>query len=138
MDASELSEQIRQSIESGEWSLALSALAGAWGEVSEFGTVYCHLPDYPGVWVRFATRGYPFSLRRTWDEVKGDDAVLSIILPRVTAGNMLDVDGNPISLPPDGERPTTLLDNIDDTVVIWLIRAFWRFWRIELSVPRKN
>ena len=137
MDASELSEQIRQSIESGEWSLALSALAGAWGEVSEFGTVYCHLPDYPGVWVRFATRGYPFRLRREWESASTDAALIGIILPRVTAWNMPDVDGNPIPLP-SGERGIEILNDADDSLVVWLLRAFWRFWRIELPVPRKN
>jgi len=138
MNASELSEQIRQQVEAGEWPQAMASLAGAWNEASEFGTVTCSLPDYPGVWVRFATRGYPFSLRRAWEEAKGDDAVLSIILPRILAWSVVDVDGLPLPLPPDGERPTTLLDNIDDAVVIWMIRAFWRFWRIELPVPRKN
>src|SRR3990170_2031149 len=118
MNASELSEQIRQQIESGEWAQAMASLAGAWNDASEFGTVACNLPDYPGVWVRFTTRGYPFSLRRAWDEVKGDDAVLSIILPRIAEWSIVDIDGKPIHLPLDGDRPTTLLDNIDDTVVI--------------------
>ena len=138
MNASELSEQIRQSVEAGEWAQAMASLAGAWNEASEFGTVACNLPDYPGVWVRFATRGYPFSLRRTWEEASGDAAVLSIILPRITVWNVADVDGQTIPLPQNGERPTALLDNVDDAVVIWMIRAFWRFWRIDLSVPRKN
>jgi len=131
-----LSEHIRQQVEAGEWAQAMASLADAWNDASEFGMVACGLPDYPGVWVRFVTRGYPFSLRRQWEEAK-DSAVLSIILPRITDWNMLDVDGNPLPLPPN-ERPPTLLDNVDDAVVIWLIRAFWRFWRIDLTTPRKN
>ena len=137
MSASELSEQIRERVEAGEWAQAMMSLAEAWNDASEFGTVACGLPDYPDVWVRFATHGYPFSLRRQWSEANDDSSVVSIILPRVVSWSICDVSGNPVPLP-DGERTVSLIDNVDEALVVWLSRAFFVFWRRDLPTPRKN
>ena len=125
MNASELSEQIRQHVEAGEWSQAMSIVADAWNEASEFGTVICDSPEYPGLWVRFKTRGSPFALRRQWADAD-DQGVVEIMLRYVTAWNLIDVDGKPIELPTNGDRDPSLLNNLDEMLIVWLIRRFVR------------
>jgi len=142
MNASELSEQVRQNVEAGEWARAMTAVAEAWRDASEFGTVTCGLPEYADVWVRFRTSGYPFSLRKQWEQAN-DEGALDLILPRVVAWNLRDVDGLSVDLP-EGERQhalqerTLVFDNVDDALVVWMIRAFFMFWRRDLTGPRKN
>ncbi len=140
MDATELSERIKQHLDAGEWAKAMAELAEAWKAASEFGVMVCDRPEYPGVWVKFQTSGYPFGLRRQWDDLKTDVEALGVILPRVVDWNVTDLAGTPVPLNGDREaaRDAALLDNVDDGLVVWLIHAFTRFWRIELPQPRKN
>ena len=102
----------------------------------EFGSKVCDVPGFEGVWVRFATRGYPRKLRREWDDADAD-GVQRIVLRYVQEWNVSDVAGVAVVLP-DGERPASLLDNVEDVVVVWLIRAFQRLWLVELLAPRPN
>ena len=102
----------------------------------EFGRAVCDRPEYAGVWVQFKTTGYPRKLRREWDAANAD-ATLAIVLRYVIAWNVRDVDGADVALP-DGERPAALMDNVDEAVIVWLIRAFARFWLVDLTAPRPN
>jgi len=104
----------------------------------EFGRKVCDVPGFEETWVRFATRGYPRKLRREWDEADADK-VQCIVLRYVTAWNVPDVAGVAIPLPDaPAERPATLLDEVEDSVVVWLVRSFQRFWLVELLAPRPN
>ncbi len=133
-----LAGQIAGHVEAKEWREAAAAVARAWDEASAFGLRHCPLPGYTDVWVQFKTSGYPFSLRRKWDEAKTDTATLAIILPYVVAWNLTDVDGHPVELPPAGERSIQTVENIEDGLLMWLIREFNTFWFTELLTPRKN
>lgn len=108
-------------------------------ELSEhpFGHKACDVPGHESVWVRFKTSGYPRKLRREWDATSDADGTWAIVMRYVTDWHLVDVDGAPVELPA-GERPVTLVDNVEDAVVSWLMRAFTTFWLAELVAPRKN
>lgn len=97
------------------------------------GKKLCTVPGYEACWVQFATRGYPRKLRREWDESKGGDDTLAMVLRYVEAWHLTDLDGQPVS--PGDVRA---LDNVEDAVVIWLTRAFTEFWLRELTAPTPN
>ena len=104
-----------------------------------FGLKTCDLDGYAGVFVKFKTSGYPFSLRQRWAEAPDDRAAVGLILPYVLEWNILDMDGKAIPL--DAKRGSELLDslgNVEDKLIIWLIGAFVNFWRRELAYPKKN
>lgn len=137
MDASELSERVKKLAEAGNWLSVQAAVNAAWHEQeNDFGLMRCSYSGYESLWVRFRTHGYPFSLRRRWEEAD-DRATLEIVLEYVTEWNLPDVSGAPALLP-DGLRSAALLDEVEDSLVIWLVRAFRQFWRVELTQPRKN
>src|SRR3990167_692448 len=104
MSATELAERIQQNVEAGQWAQAMATLADAWKDASDFGVVPCGLPDYADVWVRFKTSGYPFALRRQWEQANDDQAIYGLVLPRIVAWNVRDVDGNPVELPAEEGR----------------------------------
>ena len=95
----------------------------------------CEVEGFESLWVEFKTSGYPRKLRKEWDEAESD-GVLSIILRYVKDWNLAGIDGKSITL--TLERPASLLDEVEDAVVVWLIRAFQSFWLWELPQPRKN
>lgn len=137
-EQSTLNERVGKHLDSGDYALALAEIGYAWNEKSEWGTRRCTLVGFEDVFVKFKTRGYPFSLRKKWQEaVTHDDTALLLILPYVVAWNFRDIDGNPVELP-EGDRATSLFDNIEDGLLMWLIREFNLFWFTELLAPRKN
>ena len=127
-------------LSAGNYRGAMESIAAQWIGRSPVGTVYCTLPDFPGTWVRFATRGYPFALRRLWAETKDDRTTMeAIILPRVEAWNFVSAtNGLSLPLPPKEQRPLECLDDLDDPLLVWLINAFWQWWRAGLHLPRPN
>lgn len=137
MEISELSGQIAEYLKAGEYARAHYELLTAWNEASEFGRVNCEVPEYSGAWVKFKTRGYPFGLRKQWDESSDNIWLIETILKYVDEWSLTDFNGQPIELP-DGARPAALLDNLEDAVMVWLIGAFRYFWRATLLEPRKN
>ncbi len=127
----------------------------------------CDIAGYETLWVRFETRGYPKRLRREWDSA-GPCATLEIITRYVEAWQVIDLYGtalefsnvrqnavkraevekraNDLSLKA-GERAKAkkeldempdALGDIEDAVLVWLIRTFKEFWLVELTAPRKN
>lgn len=108
-------------------------------------------PDLPAVRVKFKTRGYPFRLRREWQEAT-DAKTLDIVLRYVEEWTLPDMDGVPLPLPPVDERKAPVMmvnkvpvllsppvfDRVEDAIVVWLIRTFAQFWRWELTQPRPN
>lgn len=90
-----------------------------------------------GAWVRFRTSGYPRKLRREWDAASPDESAV-ILLRYVEAWSVVDVDGQPVELPAAGGRTAALLDNVEDALVMWLVRSFLRFWLTDLVAPRPN
>jgi len=137
MDASELSERIANLVREGMWSEAAAEVARAWKELSAFGTRRCDLPEFPDVFVRFHTIGYPFRLRRQWTDEDRADGLLEIILPHVAEWNLADLSGKPVSLS-DGARHATLMDDVDTALVLWLVRQFSQFLLVDLASPRPN
>lgn len=137
--ATELSvpARVAQHLEAGEYAEAIHAIVREWNDRSEFGVRHCPMDGHTDRWVKFKTSGYPFGLRRKWDAARSDTETLSLILPYVIEWNLVNLDGQPISLP-DGARPTDLLDDVEDQVLMWLIREFVVFWLGELLQPRKN
>ena len=104
--------------------------------VNPFGRATCDQDGYTGVWVQFKTSGYPFGLRRKWDKAKTDEA-LAIVLSYVEAWNLPDISGKVVTLT-NGQRTIDLVDDVEDVLVLWLMRAFSTFWLTELPYPRKN
>ena len=100
------------------------------------GRLYCTQPEYPETWVRFKDRGYPFKLRREIEPLTTDQQMLPVILPYVVEWNLTGLDGQPVTLPA-GEREAALLDNVDEIVASWLVRAFFEH-RGALIRPRPN
>jgi hypothetical protein len=98
-----------------------------------FGHKVCDVPTYEHVWVDFKQNGYPRKLRREWDAADADET-LRIVLRYVVAWSVTDLDGQAVENTSDG----ACLDNVEDAVVAWLVRAFVKFWLAELSLPRPN
>mgnify|MGYP003394147071 CR=1 FL=1 len=106
-------------------------------EISELGKIICDRPGYESVWVRFKTRGYPFRLRDEWRETN-DVGALALILRYVVEWNLPDMDGNAITLPSESPRSPSILDNVEETLIVWFIGAFAQFWRVGLPSAEKN
>jgi len=136
--ATEMSEQVAQHLDAGEFSQAVESIMAAWNERDEFGTRHCPLPGYTDRWVKFKTRGYPFSLRKRWDDAKTDTAIFGLILPYVVDWNLVDVDGQSVPVPTNSVDYLADIGNIEDAVLMWLVREFNLFWFSELLAPRKN
>lgn len=138
MNASELSEQIKTLVETGEWGEAARLLTREWDEVSEFGVYHCDLPEQPEALVKFKPTGYPFKLRRLWDEAKTDGEIMQLILPRVEMWTMRGAGGEPLPSAQECLADIALLDELEETMLVWLTHSFVNFWRVKLIQPRKN
>ena len=101
----------------------------------EFGRKVCTLPGYELVWVRFKTRGYPFKLRQEWRDTD-DRGALDIILRYIVDANLPNGNGQPLEF--TEPRTAALFDNVEESLVVWLINAFVQFWRVELPHTSKN
>ncbi len=127
----------------------------------------CTVPGYEDCWVRFKTSGYPKRLRREWDSA-GSNLTLEIITRYIEAWQMrdlqasllefADVRSNAIERAEMEKRADDMtltaaertkarkkldglpdaLGDVEDAVIIWLIRTFKDFWLAELTAPRKN
>ena len=136
--ASELSEQIIQAVSDKEWSKVLRLTDEARREQLGDGRRHCTQPEYPEVWVKFRDRGYPFSLRKDYDEAPLTDMqAIVIVLGYVEEWMLSDMAGQPVLLPANGARKPELLGNVDEMIVAWIIREFGAVRR-ELMRPRKN
>ncbi len=135
MTASELSEQIKNHLEAGEYAQANALLMIEWRQRSEFGVARCNLPEYSEVWVRFKTSGYPFSLRREW-EAADEEETFRIMAAHVEDWNLPDLSGGVVAL--DGDLSKTILDQVEESLLWWMVREFVNFWRVDLMTPRKN
>lgn len=98
-----------------------------------FGTKQCDVPGYEDCWVSFRTSGYPRKLRREWDEAEVDERYATL-LGYVSAWNLRDLAGAAL----ENTRQPGCLDNVEDAVAVWLLRAFTTFWLVELPAPRPN
>lgn len=107
-------------------------------EEKEFGKVDCDLSEYPGVWVKFKTRGYPFKLRQQWRDAKDDAEIASITLRYIEAWGLVDIDGKDVPLPATKDRPYDLLADVEDALVVWMVREFKKFWQFDLVSARPN
>ena len=98
-----------------------------------FGKKFCDVPGYTDCWVQFKTAGYPRKLRR---EVDAADAagVWAIVVRYIIASNLRDLSGNVVAPVED----LACLDNVEDAVTLWINRAFYDFWLLELTRPRPN
>lgn len=103
----------------------------------QFGTKTCDVAGYEACWVQFKLSGYPRRLRREWDASDNADATWAIVMRYVTGWKLTDLAGNDVPLP-DGDRPLSIVDDVEDAVVTWLTRAFIQFWLVELVAPRPN
>ena len=138
MNASELSEQIKTLVTSSEWGEAARLLAREWDEVSEFSVYHCDVPEQPDALIKFKMTGYPFKLRRLWDEAKNDAEIMQLIMPRVASWSMLGAGGEPFPSAQDCLSDIALLDELEETMLMWVTRSFVNFWRLKLIQPRKN
>ena len=100
---------------------------------SELGRIECDAPGYEGVWVRFKTRGYPFKLRQEW-RAADDVGALAILRRYIEDWSVTNMTGAPVLLSDD----TALFDDVEETLIVWLIQSFARFWRETLPSARKN
>lgn len=87
----------------------------------------CPVAGYESCFVQFATRGYPRRLRKEWDAAD-PDGVLRIVLHYVVDWQLTDTAGQPVARTADPAG----LDNCEDAVVNWLIRAFAEHWLQDL------
>lgn len=102
--------------------------------LAEFGKKQCTVPGYESCWVRFKTSGYPHKLRREYDDAKTATAIWAIVTRYVAEWQLTDLTGQPVPFAPELDA----VDNVEDAVVSWLIRAFTDFWLRELLQPRPN
>lgn len=137
-EMSDQSIQIAQMITEHDYSGALKMLSELWNAHGEFGLRHCTVAGFEQLWVKYQITGYPFSLRRKWDEAKTDRATLELLLPHVAEWNLTTLDGQALELPDVAERKVELVDNVEDQVLMWMIRDFAAFWLTELLLPRKN
>jgi hypothetical protein len=101
--------------------------------MTEFGKKFCDVPGYGDCWVQFKTSGYPRKLRREVDAA--DSAGLWTIIARyISASYLRDLSGDVVTLSAD----IGCLDDIEDAVTLWINRAFYAFWLVELVAPRPN
>ena len=101
---------------------------------SELGIIECDAPGFEGVWVRFKTRGYPFKLRQEWRDVD-DVGALEILTRYIEEWSVPDTAG--LQIIPLVELPARF-DDVEETLIVWLIQSFARFWRETLPSARKN
>ena len=88
------------------------------------------------MWVQFKTSGYPRKLRREWDAANTSETVWAIVARYVADWHITDLAGQPV--PVASVADLRALDNVEDAVVTWIIRAFSTFWLTEATVPRPN
>ena len=107
-------------------------------ELSElkFGRKQCDLEGYETCWVEFKTSGYPRKLRREWDAANTSEAVWAIVGRYIADWHMLDLAGQSVTYAQN--VPLAALDDVEDAMVTWIIRAFSTFWLTEVTVPRPN
>ena len=104
-------------------------------DLEELGKVSCTLPGYESVWVRFKTRGYLFKLRQEWRDTD-DRGALEIISRYIVDTNFPSGNGQPLEFMEP--RAAALFDDVEESLIVWLINAFVRFWRVELPSAPKN
>lgn len=138
MNATELSGQIKKLIASNDWGEAARLLAQEWNDVSEFGVYHCEFPEQPEAMLKFKTTGYPFKLRRQWDETNDAVEILKLILPHVDRWTMRGASGEELPAPAECLDDVAKLDDLEEALVGWLVRSFREFWLVKLLAPRKN
>ena len=102
-------------------------------ETEKFGLKHCDLPTFEHVWVLFKTSGYPRKLRKEWDSADANQT-LDIVLRYVAAWGVTDLANNVV----ENTGDSVCLNEVEDAVVAWLVRAFVKFWLAELIAPRPN
>ena len=95
--------------------------------------VDCPLEGYKDTWVEFRDKGWTFGDRRRVEDSMSDSMALTIILGYVEKWNLKDASGAEIPV----KRDLEVLDEVDDVLVTWLIRA-WFQTRIQRSATPKN
>jgi len=83
--------------------------------------IECDQPAFPGAFVEFRDRPWKFGDRRRTLEATDDALALGIILPYVTGWNIKDCDGKAVAV----EDGVDALNEVEDGLVIWLIRAWF-------------
>ena len=83
------------------------------------------------IWVEFKPNGYAYKLQRLIREERDDVRLLEIITPFVVACHLPKVDGDFTEIVIDVSN----LDEVEDNVVIGLIREFFAFRQERLFSP---
>ena len=94
------------------------------------------IEGYDGAWVKFKRDGYPFKLAKQLRESSRENEILDIVLAYTEGWHLPKVDGNWIGLESNGDKPTPdSLDEVDEAVVVAVIRAFYAFRQERMYSP---
>ena len=94
------------------------------------------LEGYPDAWVKFRNDGYPFKLAKQLRDASRENEILDIVLKYTESWHLPKVDGNWIGLESNGDKPTPdSLDEVDEAVVVAVIRAFYTFRQERMYSP---
>lgn len=85
------------------------------------------------IWVVFKTSGYPFRLSRQLKEATRENEILDTILPYIIACKLPRVDGT--LLESETLSNKELLDEVDEQIVVAIIRAFYEFRQERMYQP---
>lgn len=96
--------------------------------------VDCPLEGFRDTWVEFRDKGWTFGDRRHVIEAVTDSAAVNIILGYVERWNLKDTSGLEVPIKKDIE----VLDQVDDVLVVWLIRAWFQARDQRGTVPKNS
>jgi hypothetical protein len=94
--------------------------------------VDCDLEGHKDLWVEFREDRWTFGDRRKVSESFSDSLALTIILGYVEAWHLLDVNGKEVEFVKELEG----LDDMDDRVVVWIVRAWFQARNKRAEVPK--
>jgi hypothetical protein len=92
--------------------------------------VECDIAGQESRWVEFRSDRWPFKDRRRVLESFQVEA-LEVILSYITAWDLIDVDGAVV-----GAVSLAALDNVDDLIVDWLVRAWFDARGRRSAIPK--
>ena len=82
-------------------------------------------------WVEFKKSGYPFKLSRQLKDSNKENEILDIVLGYVTACHIPTLDDAWL----DAVATKDALDNVDEQLVVWVIREFYEFRQERMYSP---
>jgi hypothetical protein len=97
--------------------------------------IKCDLEGFEKNWIDFRETSWPFGDRRSMLEDNSDIKALTVILGYVESWSLVNVSNKAVTFDPDGN--IDLLNDVDDTLVGWLISAWFEARGQREDLPKK-